>query len=54
MIPLKFVPKIQIQALLQIIALHQPGEMTISEPMMVSLLMQIWAIYESLGLSEFR
>ena len=43
-ISLKFVPKVwinNIPALVQIMAQHQPGDKSLSEPMMVSLLMHI-------------
>ena len=53
-ISLKFVPKgpiNNIPAMVQIMAWRQPGDKPLSEPMMVSLLMHIYA---PLGLSELR
>ena len=53
-ISLKFVPKgpiNNIPALVQIMALRRPGDKSLSEPMMVSLLMHIYA---SLGFNEIK
>ena len=55
-ISLKFIPKGPINnvpALFEIMAWHQPGDKPLSQPMMASLLMHIYASYGLNGLAGF-
>ena len=50
-ISLKFVPKVRINnipALVQIMALHRPGDKPLSEPMVVSLLTEVYTCHLAL------